>query len=124
MDFPTVDVSLFNVPKIIFKATPMEFGVKMTITMHVLDINTRESKQIQFSEMVNVERCMSMDHNYKKQLIRRYLLEAITHEIDECLLIDGERCFDPHKPKIQNTPSLALSNLKFQIPDPFDGFKS
>ncbi len=29
--------------------------------------------------------------------VRRMLREALLRELDECLLIDGERVFDPHK---------------------------
>lgn len=37
------------------------------------------------------------DNYTKVEAIRAALIEATTHEIDECLYLDGRRVFDPHK---------------------------
>jgi hypothetical protein len=34
----------------------------------------------------------------KLEAIRTALIESMTHEIDECLYVEGERVFDPHDP--------------------------
>jgi hypothetical protein len=35
----------------------------------------------------------------KVEAIRTALVEAMTHEIDECLYLNGNRLFDPHDPE-------------------------
>jgi hypothetical protein len=38
------------------------------------------------------------DQYSKVEAVRTALIESLTHEIDECFLVDGERVFDPHNP--------------------------
>jgi hypothetical protein len=33
--------------------------------------------------------------------IRETLIESLTHEVDECLLVNGERIHDPHVPRLE-----------------------
>lgn len=33
------------------------------------------------------------------EAIRTALIESLTHEIDECLFVNGQRIFDPHDPE-------------------------
>jgi hypothetical protein len=33
------------------------------------------------------------------EAVRTALIEAMTHEINECLYVDGDRIFDPHVPE-------------------------
>jgi hypothetical protein len=41
-----------------------------------------------------------LKENYSKaQAIRTALVEAMTHEIEECLYANGDRIFDPHDPQ-------------------------
>lgn len=38
-----------------------------------------------------------LKENYTKaQAVRTALIEAMTHEVDECLYVNGDRVFDPH----------------------------
>lgn len=39
------------------------------------------------------------DQYSKVEAIRTALIESLTHEIDECLFVEGERVFDPHDPE-------------------------
>jgi hypothetical protein len=39
----------------------------------------------------------------KLEAIRTALIESMTHEIDECLYVDGDRVFDPHVPEKLHT---------------------
>lgn len=43
-------------------------------------------------------------------LARHALIEHATHEIDEMLLVSGERLFDPHGPNAASTPDLAVTS--------------
>lgn len=33
----------------------------------------------------------------RARFVRRLLLDMLAHELDECLYVNGERIFDPHK---------------------------
>lgn len=41
----------------------------------------------------------SKDRYSELEAVRTALIESMTHEIDECLLLNGERVFDPHDPQ-------------------------
>ena len=41
----------------------------------------------------------SKDQYSEAEAIRMALVESMTHEIDECLYLDGDRIFDPHIPE-------------------------
>ena len=41
-----------------------------------------------------------LKENYSRvEAIRTALIEAMTHEIDECLYVNNQRIFDPHDPE-------------------------
>lgn len=39
------------------------------------------------------------DYYTEAEAIRTALVETMTHEIDECLHVNGDRVFDPHDPE-------------------------
>jgi hypothetical protein len=41
----------------------------------------------------------SKDYYTEVEAIRTALIDSMTHEIDECLYLDGDRVFDPHIPE-------------------------
>lgn len=39
------------------------------------------------------------DYYTEAEAVRTALVETMTHEIDECLYVNGDRVFDPHVPE-------------------------
>jgi hypothetical protein len=39
------------------------------------------------------------DYYSRVEAIRTALIESLTHEVDECLYLNGDRIFDPHIPE-------------------------
>lgn len=89
-----MEVELRNFP------VPIEYWVeeypycnKVTIAVKTKDRDTGGEMKLYLYFSYDRERYP------KVEAIRTALIEAMTHEIDECLYVDGDRIFDPHVPE-------------------------
>lgn len=86
----TVELNHFPIPLNIF-VEEYDYIYNVRVNMYVRD---REDPK--------KEILLTFTHNYfrddfsRPEAIRHMLHYAMTHEIDECLLVDGKRIFDPH----------------------------
>jgi hypothetical protein len=66
--------------------------VTVTVRALVLDRETGGALPLVFSRMFAIA-----EGKTQAQMVRELMLEAVAHEIDECIYVDGQRVFDPHK---------------------------
>lgn len=102
MIFPKVDLSLFNVSNLRIELRHHLMNrVHIDFRMDCHDLETRKPILIATDRIVSDALFSGTVPAYRDpqapaQLIRHIVRETIFHEIDECLLIDGKRVFDPH----------------------------
>ena len=86
-----VDLTRFKIDEARFVEERKErFGYRVVVLLRVRAVATGLPEDITFTGPLR------MDPENKKAAVRDLLIQAITHEIDECLYIDGERLTDPH----------------------------
>lgn len=95
---PIIDLTRFKISSIHCNLVE-ERGVKvMRVTFFVPAVNTGAPSTVSIekewpSGIFNVD--------VTNQMIREAIHEAVLHEVDECLMIDGKRLFDPHKKTVK-----------------------
>jgi len=62
---------------------------------------------LNFNETVNLYMVEHWTEKYLLHYLHRLIRDAITHELDESLLLDGKRVFDPHLGNAERQEMLA-----------------
>ena len=70
----------------------------MTVWLAVYDRDTGEPMLLR-SECMARELFMPGSFAIAIQFLRDYVRDLLLHELDECILVEGVRLYDPHKPK-------------------------
>lgn len=82
----------------LFGMSEYEVEPLVTVLMSVRDRDTGEyGKTIKYQARVPLALLASKDAMFFDWLRRAVLYPAIEHEIDECIHVDGQRMFDPHR---------------------------
>lgn len=89
------DVSRFTIQKMALSFDRQRFGlsglVLVELTLTVPERDEAAMRQITFRR-VGYE-----DEMLYPEVVRSLIHEAVMHEVDEMLLVNGERLFDPHR---------------------------
>lgn len=92
---PVVDVSTFRVDRLSMK---LGWSFRGDLEMRVaLETPAAPDGHVYFQTTIDGRFLTEVrDDSFVRQEIRRRLIDAIVHEIDECLFIDGRRVRTPH----------------------------
>lgn len=93
----TLAVQSGNLPIRALHVKVSEIGITMRTTMSVLDRDSGQEVLLQISTTLSHLGASLVPHTPMLELVREALRAAILHELDECLLVDGKRKWDPHK---------------------------
>jgi hypothetical protein len=80
------------------RAAGMPSDPVMMVQMRVIDRVTGMPTTIRMMEWISEHFVFGemFDQSRIDQQVRSLLHRALTHELDECLMVDGKRKFDPH----------------------------
>ena len=68
------------------------------LTLQAPDRDTGRLSRVANQYTMDVDALRGMrDARYVKECIRDFVIDCVIHEVEESLLIDGERLFDPHE---------------------------
>lgn len=70
--------------------------IEVRVTLAVRDIETREPNTVTHRLLMPRIRWDALPADMRAEAIRREVMKAIEHEVDEWLTVDGERVRDPH----------------------------
>jgi hypothetical protein len=73
-----------------------EHNAILRVTMFVPDVTGDQMVSV-YSENSILYEASDVDAGFLSRMLRHTIWTAARHELDECLTIDGDRTFDPHK---------------------------
>ncbi len=68
--------------------------VRLRVVLDVADVVTGQDNHVTLDKTLH--RAILKDGKVPAQIIRSAILQALVHELDECLLVDGKRVVEPH----------------------------
>jgi hypothetical protein len=72
------------------------YGARISVWLAVRDIDKRNGAGW-FNSRICLDDLPSLTVATARRRIRRLVRNAVVHELDECLIFDGRRPFDPHR---------------------------
>ncbi len=104
-----VDLSRFPIP---LNVTVQKFttGVGIFMNMHVADRDRPDWKR-QVWNTLESQNVMEWGQREILRWVRDTAHNLITHELDECLLFDGRRVFDPHADDTMKVFDAAMKEM-------------
>lgn len=94
----TYDVSGFDMHDVRVSVTASAHdGVDIRCECMVRGRDTGDNSPLTHRERVDARAWTDGSPGFRANVVRRVLLQMLAHELDECLLVEGERLFDPHK---------------------------
>jgi len=70
--------------------------IQIRAYLQVQDVETRLPTEVNKLSQLSGEAVRRLPPGFLRQEVRRTILQALEHELDECLFIDGVRLYDPH----------------------------
>ncbi len=75
-------------------------GIEILTVYESPSVDTGQPIPIHSIQFVPLQDWRRMPEGERVETIRRCVVEALKHEVDECLRIDGNRVRDPHPPDV------------------------
>jgi hypothetical protein len=85
-------------------------GIEVRVDMRVLDRGGESVQPLRFSETFAEELWSQLDEKTRAQFIRRVVLDALTHEVDEWLRVDGKLVTNAHPEKPGYAPDALFQD--------------
>ena len=88
----------------------------VSVRLKVRDRDTGRPMPLAYVQCFHIEELKRVADEYIVRRIRNMVIEAMIHEVDECLLFKGKRIFDPHEIRLPAPDSAPSANSRTSAP--------